>query len=105
MVTHSSILAWKIPWTEEPGGLQPMGLLRVRDDSVCVHTHTYDQNQNFIEWALCLADKTTDVLSSLPGERGEKEKGRDREGKQRKGQERGETNDLVFWQHLLLGSR
>ena len=26
---HSSTLAWKIPWTEEPGGLQPMGLLRV----------------------------------------------------------------------------
>ena len=25
MVTHSSILAWRIPWTEEPGGLQPMG--------------------------------------------------------------------------------
>ena len=26
METHSSILAWKIPWTEEPGGLQSMGL-------------------------------------------------------------------------------
>ena len=25
MATHSSILAWKLPWTEEPGGLQPMG--------------------------------------------------------------------------------
>ena len=25
MVTHSSLLAWGIPWTEEPGGLQPMG--------------------------------------------------------------------------------
>ena len=24
--THSSILAWKVPWTEEPGGLQPIGL-------------------------------------------------------------------------------
>ena len=30
MGTHSSILAWRIPWTEEPGGLQPMGLQRVR---------------------------------------------------------------------------
>ena len=29
MATHSSILAWRIPWTEEPGGLQPMGLQRV----------------------------------------------------------------------------
>ena len=32
MTTHSSILAWKIPWTEEPGGLQSMGLQRVRHD-------------------------------------------------------------------------
>ena len=30
MTTHSSILAWRIPWTEEPGGLQSMGLQRVR---------------------------------------------------------------------------
>ena len=30
MATHSSILTWKIPWTEEPGGLQSMGLQRVR---------------------------------------------------------------------------
>ena len=30
MATHSSILAWEIPWTEEPAGLQPMGLQRVR---------------------------------------------------------------------------
>ena len=29
MATHSSILAWRIPWTEEPGGLQYMGLQRV----------------------------------------------------------------------------
>ena len=32
MATHSSILAWKIPWTEEPGGLQSMGLQRVGHD-------------------------------------------------------------------------
>ena len=32
MATHSSILAWKIPWMEEPGGLQSMGLQRVRHD-------------------------------------------------------------------------
>ena len=30
MANHSSILAWKIPWTEEPGGLQSMGSQRVR---------------------------------------------------------------------------
>ena len=32
MATHSSILAWEIPWTEEPGRLQSMGWLRVGHD-------------------------------------------------------------------------
>ena len=38
IATHSSILAWKIPWTKEPGGLQSTGLQRVAHD--WVHTHT-----------------------------------------------------------------
>ena len=40
MATHSSILAWEIPWTEEPGGLQSMGSKRVRhnwSDLACMH--------------------------------------------------------------------
>ena len=32
MATHSSILAWRIPWTEEPGGLQSTGLQRIGHD-------------------------------------------------------------------------
>ena len=32
MATHSSILAWRIPWTEEPGRLHSIGLQRVRHD-------------------------------------------------------------------------
>ena len=36
MTTHSSILAWRIPWTEEPGGLQSMGAQRVRHDLMIV---------------------------------------------------------------------
>ena len=32
MATDSSVLAWEIPWTEEPGGLRSMGLQRVRHD-------------------------------------------------------------------------
>ena len=32
MATYSSILAWRVPWTEEPGGLQSMGLQRVGHD-------------------------------------------------------------------------
>ena len=35
MATHSSIFEWEIPWTEEPGGLQSLGLQRVRHDLVC----------------------------------------------------------------------
>ena len=36
----TSILAWKIPWTEEPGRLQPMGLQRVGYNWAAEHTHT-----------------------------------------------------------------
>ena len=32
MASHSSILAWRIPWTEEPGGLRSLGSQRVRHD-------------------------------------------------------------------------
>ena len=34
LATHSHIFAWRIPWTEKPGGLQSMGSLRVRQDRV-----------------------------------------------------------------------
>ena len=37
MATYSSILAWKIPWTEEPGGLQSMGLQRARHNLSTEH--------------------------------------------------------------------
>ena len=40
MITHSSILAWRIPWTEEPGGLQSMWLQKVRQDLV-TNTFTF----------------------------------------------------------------
>ena len=39
MATHSSILAWRIQWTEEPGGLQSIGLQRVRHDWATEHAH------------------------------------------------------------------
>ena len=42
MATHSSSLAWEIPWTEKPGGLHSTGLQRVRlSEHACIHTHTY----------------------------------------------------------------
>ena len=39
MATHSSILAWKTPWTEEPGGLQSKGSQRVGHDWAMEHAH------------------------------------------------------------------
>ena len=41
MATHSSVLARKIPWTEDPGGLQSIGLQRVGHDLVTEHTHIF----------------------------------------------------------------
>ena len=40
LATHSSVFAWRIPWTEEPGGLQSMGSQRVRHDCMTEHAHT-----------------------------------------------------------------
>ena len=40
MAIHSSILAWRIPWTEEPGGLQSMRLQRASHDRATKHTRT-----------------------------------------------------------------
>ena len=40
MAPHSSILAWRTPWTEEPGRLQSMGSQKAGHNSVTEHTHT-----------------------------------------------------------------
>ena len=48
MATLSSILAWRIPWTEEAGELQSMGLQTVRLDGVTnIHTHTHTGNLTY----------------------------------------------------------
>ena len=52
MATHSSIFAWRIPWTEETGGLQTTGSQKVRHDwskSACTHAYTYPFNPLW-EW-------------------------------------------------------
>ena len=46
MATHSNILAWRIPWTEKPGGLQPIGSQRVRHDLV-TNTFIFQKIQIF----------------------------------------------------------
>ena len=45
MATHSSVLAWRIPWTEGPGGLRSMGLQRVGHDQA-TNTHMLIENGN-----------------------------------------------------------
>ena len=62
MAPHSSTLAWKIPWMEEPGRLQSMGLLRVGHDSVTsfslftFHFHALDKematHSNLLAWRI-----------------------------------------------------
>ena len=53
MATHSSILAWRIPWTEEPGELQSMGSKRVGQDWL-TNTHT---TAIIVVWPECYAGK------------------------------------------------
>ena len=43
MATHFSTLAWKIPWTEEPGGLQSMGSLRAWHNRTTFHFHALEK--------------------------------------------------------------
>ena len=46
MVTHYNILVWRIPWTEEPGGLQFIGLQRIRHDwNDLAHMHNSLKNK------------------------------------------------------------
>ena len=50
MATHSSILAWKIPWAEEPGGLQSMGHKESDMMETTQYTHTH-QRQVKSQWS------------------------------------------------------
>ena len=52
MATHSSVLAWEIPWTEEPGGLESMGLQGLGHDSATKQQHT--NITVFLQFLQCL---------------------------------------------------
>ena len=60
MATHSSILAWRIPWTEEPGRLHSMGSQRVGHNWATKHTHNYIKfnsvslQEDSLTWLLCV---------------------------------------------------
>ena len=52
MAVHSSVLAWRIPWTEEPGGLQSMGLQRDWSDLVHMHPQGGGVSPGFLQHSL-----------------------------------------------------
>ena len=62
-LTHSSILAWKIPWTEEPGGLQSTGLQRVGHDLATKQQHQCFHCHNFVLLLFMTARKESSQLS------------------------------------------
>ena len=71
MATHSSILAWEIPWTEEPGGLQSMGLERVGHDLVTNNSSCFiGYFCKYYTYSCCIVAKSclcNPMDSSLPG--------------------------------------
>ena len=69
MATHSSILAWRIPWTEEPGRLQPMGLQRVglESESHSVVSDSFRPHGLYSPWNSLGQNTGVDSLSLLQG--------------------------------------
>ena len=62
MALHSSTLAWKIPWMEEPGGLQSMGSLRVRHNfTFTFHLHALEKematHSSVLAWKIPWAEE------------------------------------------------
>ena len=77
MGTHSSILAWGIPWTEEPGGLQSMGLQRIKhnwNNLAGVHTGLYQPDAGSIHPSPWLWEPkmSLDIATRLGGRSGGK---------------------------------
>ena len=68
MAPHSSTLAWKIPWMEEPGRLQSMGLLRVRhecDFTFTFHFHALEKEMATHSSVLAWSIPGTEELPSM----------------------------------------
>ena len=66
MATHSRILAWEIPWTEEPGRLQSVGSQRVRHDSV-TEDPSFRQNCGEVVFLVLSPDPFCSIVSSMDG--------------------------------------
>ena len=67
MASHSSTLAWEIPWMEEPGGLQSMGSLRVRHDWATFHFHALEKematHSSVLAWRISGTEEPGGLLS------------------------------------------
>ena len=70
MAPHSSTLAWKIPWTEGPGGLQSMGSLRVGHDwatSLTFYFHALEKematHSSILAWRIPGTEESSGLLS------------------------------------------
>ena len=60
MAIHSSILAWRIPWSEEPGGLQSMGSQSQTQLSDC--THTYSNGVYSLVGDICINQTVSQIV-------------------------------------------
>ena len=67
MAPHSSTLAWKIPWTEEPGRLQSMGSLRLSDFTFTFHFHALEKamaaHSSILAWRIPATEEPGGLLS------------------------------------------
>ena len=70
MATHSNILAWEVPWTEEPGGLQSMGSLGVGHNwvtSLTFHFHALEKematHSSILAWRIPWTEEPGGLLS------------------------------------------
>ena len=66
MTPHSSTLAWKVPWTEEPGRLQSMGLLQLSDFIFTFHYHALEKAMAPHSSILAWRTPETEEPSGLP---------------------------------------
>ena len=71
MATNSSILAYRLPWTEEPGGLLSMESQRVRQDLATKHAYMHvAHGHQVMIYGLCLAANVSALLRTSGGNRG-----------------------------------
>ena len=64
MATHSGILAWRVPWSKEPGGLQSMGSQRVGHDWA-TNTHTHTHTHTLLQFLIVDGNKNSTCLLRL----------------------------------------